>query len=177
MAVCEAGPNAVAEFHQRWTLPYVLLSDLMCRAYEAFGVSPELPGAFVIDTAGVVRYVHRNSEALDSPSTWDLVDVVSSITGKTVVRPDPIVIADEGPDEQEGAPAPGQQGLDFTCAKCGGTAYEVLDVSTASGMLSRMVNLQNRRFSAVVCQRCKFTELYQAESGKLRNIADLILGS
>lgn len=176
-AVCDASPAGVAEFSERWHLPYVLLSDLMCHAYGAFGVSPELPGAFVIDTGGIVRYVHRNVEPLDSPSTWSLVDAISAITGKTVARPEPIVIPEEKPGEQEGAPAPGQHELDFTCAKCGGVEYEVLDVSTASGMLSRMVNFQNRRFSAVVCERCKYTELYQAESGKLRNIADLLIGS
>jgi len=176
VAVCEASSGAVAEFHQRWSLPYVLLSDLMCRAYGAFGVSPELPGAFVIDTSGVVRYVHRNSEPLDSPTTWSLVDVISSITGKTVEHPEPTLPADEA-DAPLSAPAPGQGGLDFSCAKCGGTGYDVLDVSTASGMLSRMVNVQNRRFSAVVCQRCKYVDFYQTDSGKLRNIADLLIGS
>ena len=178
VAVCEASPGAVAEFHQRWSLPYVLLSDLMCRAYGAFGVSPELPGAFVIDTAGVVRYVHRNSEPLDSPTTWSLVDVISSITGRVVEHPEPTVPPDEPDVLSADVPKAGRHSLtDFTCAKCANNTYEVLDVSTASGMLSRMVNFQNRRFSAVVCQRCKYVEFYQTESGKLRNVADLLIGS
>ena len=44
-------------------------------------------------------------------------------------------------------------------------------------MTSRMVNLQNRRFSAVVCRRCKYAEFYKTESGALRNIFDLAVGS
>ena len=44
-------------------------------------------------------------------------------------------------------------------------------------MTSRMVNLQNRRFSAVLCRRCKYAEFYKTESGALRNILDLVAGS
>ena len=111
-------------------------------------------------------------------------DAVSEITGKTVEKP---VLTPEG-DEAEAArmmeneayatPTPGSDsGLKFTCVKCGHNECEVIDMSTTSGMMSRMGNLQNRRFSAVSCRRCFYTELYKTNSGALRNVFDLILGA
>jgi predicted nucleic-acid-binding Zn-ribbon protein len=75
------------------------------------------------------------------------------------------------------APKPGAISLKFTCVKCGHNEYEVQDMSTTSGMMSRMVNLQNRRFSAVSCLRCSYTELYKTSSGALRNVFDVLIGS
>jgi predicted nucleic-acid-binding Zn-ribbon protein len=104
--------------------------------------------------------------------------VISTMTGKTVARPEPAALPEEPEPGEPGVPKPGQHGgLDYTCVKCANQTYEVIDVSATSGMLSRMVNLQNRRFSAVVCQRCRYAEFYQTQSGALRNIADLIIGS
>ena len=180
VGVCWANPHAVKTFVERWGLQYPLLSDATGRAYAAFHVSPELPGAFVIDTGGAVRYAHRNAEPLDSPPTWSLIDMVSSITGQTVTRPQLTVVGedDDELDLPPGVPAPGQRdALNYTCVKCQNQTYDVVDVSTTSGMLSRMVNLQNRRFSAVVCQNCRYVEFYQTQSGALRNVADLLVGS
>lgn len=171
-----AEPAEAAAFRERWSLPFEVFSDLHLDAYDAFEVSPELPGSFVIDTGGVVRYAHRNAQPLDNPATWSLVDVISSITGMAVERPAPTPL-EESDGDALAAPKPGQHALTYTCVKCGNQSYEVLDVSATSGMLSRMVNLQNRRFSAVVCQRCRYVEFYQTQSGALRNIADFIIGS
>ena len=44
-------------------------------------------------------------------------------------------------------------------------------------MMSRMVNLQNRRFSAVSCLRCSYTELYKTSGGALRNVFDVLIGA
>jgi len=184
VAVCSAGPAAAAAFRGQWHLPFVLLCDERLQAYRAFGVTDELPGSFVVDPVGVLQYAHRNKDPLDYPATWELVDAVGAITGKMVEKPAPTPVGEERENAEmmEGesyrAPAPGTSSiLNFTCAKCGHHDYEVLDVSATSGMMSRMVNLQNRRFSAVSCRRCKYTEFYKAESGALRNIFDLLVGS
>ena len=65
----------------------------------------------------------------------------------------------------------------YRCAKCDYSDYEINEISTASGMLSRMFNFQHRRFSGVTCQQCKYTEFYKMDSGKLRNVLDLLVGS
>ena len=183
VAICGAAPDDANEFRGRWTLPYPLLCD-DGTAYAAFGVSGGQPGSFVLDTVGMIRYLHRNASELDNPPTWALVDAVSEITGKTVEKP---VLTLEG-DEAEAArmmeneayatPTPGSDsGLKFTCVKCGHNECEVNDMSTTSGTMSRMANLQNRRFSAVSCRRCFYTELYKTNSGALRNVFDRILGA
>ena len=64
--------------------------------------------------------------------------------------------------------------LNFTCAKCSHPEYEVSTLSTAGGWLSRIFNFQYRKFSAVTCSHCKYTELFRAESGALANIFDVI---
>ena len=62
----------------------------------------------------------------------------------------------------------------YKCAKCGGVACEVVEVSTAGGGIARFFDLQNRRFSAVVCDRCKFTEFYRTKASALSKVIDFL---
>ena len=73
-------------------------------------------------------------------------------------------------------PADGAK-LTFTCAKCGHEDYEVSDLSVTGGIMSRMVNPQSRRLSAVTCRRCSYTEFYRTDSGALRKVFDLSVGA
>ena len=43
--------------------------------------------------------------------------------------------------------------------------------------MSRLVNLQYRRFSAVVYRRCTYTEFYRTESTMLHNVFDVVNSS
>ena len=183
VAICGATPDEANEFRGRWNLPYTLLCD-DGSAYAAFGVSDGQPGSFVLDGEGLVRYLHRNASEMDNPPTWDLVDAISAVTGKTVEKPALTPVGDEVDaagfmeNDQIAAPTPGDHsGLNFTCAKCGHDQYEINDMSTSSGMMSRMTNLQNRRFSSVSCRRCFYTELYKTNSSALRNVFDLLVGA
>jgi peroxiredoxin/predicted nucleic-acid-binding Zn-ribbon protein len=184
VAVAAGTPEEADDFRKRWNIPYALCAEPEEGAYMEFGVTGELPGSFVIDTEGVIRYARRNRDALDNPSTWSLVDVMSALTGQTVEKPKLATVGPEAPDTNgspeatPAVPTPGSPAaLNYTCAKCGNTDYEVLDVSTASGMLSRMVNFQHRRFSAVICRRCSYTEFYKTDSSALRNVFDLLAGA
>jgi len=62
----------------------------------------------------------------------------------------------------------------YRCAKCGSTTCEVVEVSTAGGGIARFFNFQSRRFSAVVCDRCKFTEFYRTRASGLSKVLDFI---
>lgn len=66
--------------------------------------------------------------------------------------------------------------LNYRCGKCGNATYEVNTLSTAGGWLSRLFNFQYRKFSAITCTQCGYTELYKARSGALSNIADILAG-
>ncbi len=182
-AICGATPEEAEAFRERWDLAYPLLCATG-EGYAAFGVSDSQPGSFVIDDDGTVRYAHRNGSELDNPPTWDLIEAVGELTGQTVERPELLPIGEEGEASevmdggQHSVPTPGDHAkLNFTCAKCGHSDYEVSDMSTTSGMMSRMVNLQNRRFSAVSCRRCSYTELYKTSSSALRNVFDVLIGA
>ena len=61
----------------------------------------------------------------------------------------------------------------FKCAKCSNTEYEASEFRATGGFLSKIFDVQSRKFTTVTCTRCKYTEMYKAESGALGNIFDL----
>ena len=62
--------------------------------------------------------------------------------------------------------------FNYKCPKCGHNTCKVGQVRAAGGFWSKIFDLQNRKFSSVTCQQCKYTELYEAESSMLGNIFD-----
>jgi len=62
--------------------------------------------------------------------------------------------------------------LDFTCPKCGGTDYEVGQFRATGGILTKVFDVQSKRFTTVTCSRCRYTEMYKADSSMLGNIFD-----
>ncbi|MDZ7797558.1 MAG: zinc ribbon domain-containing protein [Candidatus Marinimicrobia bacterium] len=66
--------------------------------------------------------------------------------------------------------------LKFVCPKCGSRQYELDEIRTTGGRVSKFLDVQNKKFTAVVCERCKYTEFYRASSSMLGNIFDLFVG-
>jgi len=70
----------------------------------------------------------------------------------------------------------------FTCPKCNHTQCLIDEMHTTGGGLSKLFDVQNRKFMAVSCQRCGYTELYnlnvlRRRSGfDLGDIIDLLFG-
>ena len=62
--------------------------------------------------------------------------------------------------------------LPFTCPKCGHGDCETGQMRATGGLLSKIFDVQTRRFSTVTCSRCRYTEIYQADSSKLGHIFD-----
>ena len=62
--------------------------------------------------------------------------------------------------------------LPFTCAKCGHGEYETGQFRATGGILTKIFDIQNRRFSTVTCGRCRYTEIYQTPSSMLGNVFD-----
>jgi len=62
--------------------------------------------------------------------------------------------------------------LNFKCPKCGHTQYEIGEFRATGGFWTKIFNVQSQRFSTVTCARCKFTEIYKAESSMLGNVFD-----
>jgi len=65
--------------------------------------------------------------------------------------------------------------LDETgCPKCGHRETEVDDIATAGTGLTKLFDVQNRRFTVVSCVNCGYSELYKGSSQ--HDLADLFFG-
>ncbi|MBL4787983.1 MAG: zinc ribbon domain-containing protein [Kordiimonadaceae bacterium] len=60
----------------------------------------------------------------------------------------------------------------YKCVKCGGTSYETDDITTTGSTFSKFFNIQNRKFTAVSCRDCSYTEFYKGTTSTLGNIVD-----
>ncbi|MBZ4683063.1 MAG: uncharacterized protein PWP46_176 [Fusobacteriaceae bacterium] len=60
----------------------------------------------------------------------------------------------------------------YKCPKCGNTGYETDTVAMTGGGLSKIFDVQNKKFTTVTCTRCKYTEFFKAETSMLENIFD-----
>jgi len=60
----------------------------------------------------------------------------------------------------------------YICPKCGNTTYETDEFRATGGMLSKLFDVQNKKFTTVSCRRCRYTELYKTDSSTLGNIFD-----
>ncbi|WP_425448377.1 zinc ribbon domain-containing protein [Dethiothermospora halolimnae] len=64
----------------------------------------------------------------------------------------------------------------WQCPKCGNHGYETDQFQATGGTLSKLFDVQNKKFTTVTCTKCKFTELYRASSSELSNIFDFFFG-
>ena len=62
------------------------------------------------------------------------------------------------------------------CVKCGNDTYEVDQFRAAGGMLAKLFDVQNKRFSTVSCEQCGYTEIYRGESSRLGDVFDFFTG-
>jgi predicted nucleic-acid-binding Zn-ribbon protein/peroxiredoxin len=185
-AIVTASPEGASAFAREWNLAYRLLSDTAGVAHTVFGIAadPEgrtLPASFIIDTSGRITHEHRAASHYGYAPAWELVDEISELTGKVVERPElPLNFAASTASlsrplggVRADAPVSVRNGA-WSCARCGVQQCEMNDVATASGLLSRIFNLQNRRFVAVTCMGCGYTELYKRDSTAIMNIIDFL---
>lgn len=60
----------------------------------------------------------------------------------------------------------------YMCPKCGNPQYESSEVRTTGSFLAKIFDVQNVKFTAITCTKCRYTELYKADSSTLGNILD-----
>jgi len=60
----------------------------------------------------------------------------------------------------------------YKCPKCGNTRCETGKLAATGGGLSKLFDIQNKKFTTVTCTKCKYTELFKAEASMLGNIFD-----
>jgi predicted nucleic-acid-binding Zn-ribbon protein len=62
----------------------------------------------------------------------------------------------------------------YVCGKCGNTAFETSEFRATGGFLTKVFDIQSKKFTTVTCTRCRFTELYQADQSTLGNVFDFM---
>jgi hypothetical protein len=61
----------------------------------------------------------------------------------------------------------------YRCIRCSHNQYDVGQIRVTGGMLAKIFDVQNKKFTTVTCQHCQHTELFRADSSKLGSIFDL----
>ena len=65
--------------------------------------------------------------------------------------------------------------MSYQCPKCGGSRAETDKIRTTGAGFTRFFNIQNRKFIAVSCTNCGFTELYKGERASgASNVLDFL---
>jgi predicted nucleic-acid-binding Zn-ribbon protein len=64
------------------------------------------------------------------------------------------------------------QGFNYKCPKCGSQACDVSEMRATGGFLTKVFDIQSKRFTTVTCSQCKYTELFKIDSSMLGNVFD-----
>jgi predicted nucleic-acid-binding Zn-ribbon protein len=67
--------------------------------------------------------------------------------------------------------------LNYTCPKCRNSEYETSEFRATGGFWTKIFDVQTKRFTTVTCSRCKYTEIFKAESSKLGHIFDFFVSN
>ncbi|NLI24331.1 MAG: GTP-binding protein [Bacteroidales bacterium] len=67
--------------------------------------------------------------------------------------------------------------VSYECPKCSGRFYELREISTTGKFWTRIFNLQVNKFTAVICKKCRYTELYHSPVSKFGQVVDFVAGS
>ncbi len=64
----------------------------------------------------------------------------------------------------------------WVCPKCQCTGFETDQMAATGGWFSRFFDVQNKKFTSVTCDQCRFTEFYKVESSALGQVLDFFTG-
>jgi len=64
----------------------------------------------------------------------------------------------------------------WRCIKCSHEEFETGEMRVSGGFWSRIFDVQNKKYFAVTCQRCSYTEFYKGSSSTAGNIFDFFTG-
>ena len=64
----------------------------------------------------------------------------------------------------------------WSCPKCKNTNYNTGEIRVSGGFWSRIFDVQNKKYTAVTCEQCSYTEFYKSKSSTLGNVFDFFTG-
>ncbi|MFZ2286852.1 MAG: zinc ribbon domain-containing protein [Bacteroidales bacterium] len=66
--------------------------------------------------------------------------------------------------------------LRYTCPKCSGKKYSVKGVVIQHSQASQIFNLPGTRYTAVTCEKCRYTEFYNTQVKNIKEAFDFFPG-
>ena len=64
------------------------------------------------------------------------------------------------------------QHANWQCPKCANDEFEADQFRATGGAFAKIFDVQNKKFSTVSCTRCRYTEIYRADTSTLGNVFD-----
>jgi hypothetical protein len=116
------------------------------------------------------RYVYCPDCGAKASADWSFCRRCEASLDDAEPTDDRLIVRNDGEDVDLSAFVDGDPG----CPKCGHGDAAVEDVATTGDGVARMLDVENRRFRAVSCTRCGYTEFYRGRSS--REALDLFVG-
>lgn len=66
--------------------------------------------------------------------------------------------------------------LKYTCPKCGGRRYKLSEIRVAYSLFTQIFDIQAAKYTAIICEKCKYTEFYNVPAKKITNVFDFFAG-
>jgi len=64
----------------------------------------------------------------------------------------------------------------WSCPKCNHSSFDTGEIRVSGGFWSRIFDVQNKKYTAVTCEKCQYTEFYKGSSSTLGNVFDFFTG-
>ena len=62
----------------------------------------------------------------------------------------------------------------WRCPKCQNESFETAEIRASGGAFSAMMDVANKRFTTVTCERCAYTEMYKTKVSGLGKVLEVI---
>lgn len=67
--------------------------------------------------------------------------------------------------------------IKYTCPKCGCRNYRLSQIRVAHSLLTQLFDIQSRKYSAIICKKCSYTEFYNVPVKKITTVFDFLTGT
>ena len=61
---------------------------------------------------------------------------------------------------------------EYRCVKCNHNQYDPGEFRATGGVLSKIFDVQNQKFTTISCSECTFTEIYKGDTNSVTNVLD-----
>lgn len=67
--------------------------------------------------------------------------------------------------------------MGYKCVKCENETFTKDVFQATGGTFSKLMDIQNKKFITISCDKCGFTELYKSTTSTGDNILDFLIGN